>query len=181
MCSNTCSNVVPLTTCLTLSNTLNSLLLNYTYAQVTDCNFYKNTAIHQGGEIVITVVDSVNSTINVSASNFIGNKALGYFLRNFNGTVDFNNIDSFIDDVNLNFANISAMLPNTSTDLYSSGGFGGAIAMSLYENAVYNELVVTDSYFVENLAIFAGSIGFIVRDSLSDVDSAFLNRAIISK
>ena len=154
------------------------------YAKVTDCNFYKNTAIHQGGGIVITVVDSVNSTINVSRSNFIGNKALGYFLRNFNGTIDFNNIDSFIDDVNANFANISEMLPNTSNpyvDLYSSGGFGGAIAMSLYENAAYNELVVTDSYFSENMAIFAGSIGFIVRDSLSDVDSAFLNRAIISK
>ena len=154
------------------------------YAQVIDCNFYRNTAIHQGGGIVVTVVDSVNTTINVSGSNFIGNKALGHFLRNFNGTVDFNHIDAFIDDVNSNFSNVSEMLLNTSNsyaDLYSSGGFGGAIAMSLYENAAYNELLVTDSYFSENLAIFAGSIGFVVRDSLSGVDSAFLNRASISK
>ena len=154
------------------------------YAEVNDCNFYRNTAIHQGGGMVVTVVDSVNATINVSGSNFVGNKALGYFLRNFNGTVDFNDIDAFIDDVNSNFSNVSEMLLNTSNtyaDLYSSGGFGGAIAMSLYENAAYNELLVTDSYFSENLAIYAGSIGFIVRDSLSGVDGAFLNRASISK
>ena len=157
------------------------------YAQITDCYFYKNIAIHRGGGIVITAVDSINSTINVSKSKFIGNKALGYLLRNFNDTIDtkdFSNIDEFIDSVNSNFIDITELFPDTPNqyaDLSKSGGFGGAIAMGLYENAAYNELRVTDSFFSENLAIFAGTIGFAVRDSLSNVDGAFLNRAVISK
>ena len=156
------------------------------HVQVIDCNFYKNIAIHQGGGIVISVIDTVNSTVNISGSNFIGNKALGYYLREYNQTIDLNNIndfdiDGFIDDVNSEFSDVDKLLPHIKTPnlyakLQSSGGFGGAIAMSLYENAAYNELFVTDSYFSENLAIIAGTIGFAVRD-----EGAFLNRAVINK
>ena len=156
------------------------------YAQIIDCHFYKNTAIHQGGGIVISVIDSVNSTVNISGSSFIGNKALGYLLREYNQTIDLNNIndfdiDDFINGVHSKFSDVNRLLPDINTPnpyakLESSGGFGGAIAMGLYENAAYNELFVTDSYFSENLAIFAGTIGFAVRD-----EGAFLNRAVITK
>ena len=157
------------------------------HAQVIDCNFYKNIAIHQGGGIVISVIDSTNNTVNISGSNFTGNKALGYFLREYNQTIDLNNIsdfdiDDFIDGVNSEFSDFDKLLPghiktpNLYAKLRSTGGFGGAIAMSFYENASYNELFVTDSNFSENLAIIAGTIGFTVRD-----EGAFLNRAVINK
>ena len=154
------------------------------YAEVIDCHFYKNAAIHQGGGIVISVIDSVNSTVNVSGSKFIGNKALGYLLREYNRTVDLDNIndfdiDDFINGVNLN--NVIKLLPDIDTpnlyaELEGSGGFGGAIAMGFYENAAYNKLYVANSYFSENFAIFAGTIGFAVRD-----EGAFFNKAIINK
>ena len=155
------------------------------YAQVIDCNFYKNTAIHQGGGIVISVIDSINSTVNISGSKFIGNKALGYLLREYNQTIDLNNItdldiDNFINDIISKFSDVNKLLPDINTNSYaelqSSGGLGGAIAMSLYENAAYNELFVTDSHFSDNLAIYAGTIGFAVCD-----EGAFLNRAVITK
>ena len=155
------------------------------YAEIFNCGFYGNIAIHQGGGIIITMIDSVNSRVNVSGSRFIGNKALGYLLKNYNRTVDLDNIndfdiDDFIHSINSKL-NIDELLrdinaPNAFATLQDSGGFGGAIAMTIYENAAYNELFVTDSYFSKNLAIFAGTIGFAVRD-----EGAVLNRAVITK
>lgn len=154
------------------------------YAEVVGCYFYKNTAIHQGGGIVIIVIDSVNSTVSVSGSKFVGNRALGHLLRTLNETIEDYNIDDFIDSINLNFLNITKFLPDipeSFPELGNSGGSGGAISMSLYENAAYNELRVANSYFSQNFAIITGAVGFYVRDSLASVEGAFLNRAVISK
>ena len=61
--------------------------VNNLYASITDCCFLNNAAINQGGGIVMIAVDSINNTLDVSTCEFIGNKALGYLLRSYDGIV----------------------------------------------------------------------------------------------
>ncbi|XP_065897681.1 uncharacterized protein [Dysidea avara] len=152
---------------------------------VSNCRFHNNTAIHQGGAIVMLPVNSTNNTLDISGCEFIGNKALGGPLRSRNETVNGTDVDDFVNDINTNFSMtdfITKSLNGTTiTDLPLSGGFGGAIAMGVYGTSMRNKLLVKDSHFSSNIAVFAcGAVGLIVRDSLSDVqDGVDSNQATI--
>ena len=154
---------------------------------VSNCRFHNNTAIHQGGAIVMLPVNSTNNTLDISGCEFIGNKALGGPLRSRNETVNGTDVDDFVNDINTNFSMtdfITKSLNGTTiTDLPLSGGFGGAIAMGVYGTSMRNKLLVKDSHFSSNIAVFAcGAVGLIVRDSLSDVqDGVDSNQATIDK
>ena len=157
------------------------------HVSVSSCQFYNNTAIHQGGAIVMLFVDSINNTLDISGCEFIGNKALGGPLRSRSDTVSGTNVDDFANTINTEFSVtefISESLSgSTITDLTLSGGFGGAIAVGVYDASAHNKLFVKDSHFQSNIAVYAcGAIGFVVRDSLSDVqDGVDSNQATIDK
>ena len=166
-------------------NRANNSLIN-----ISNSFFYNNTAIHQGGAIVMIPIDSINNTLNIFGCTFAGNKVLGFVLRNYNVTVnktDASTIDSFIDKVN-NFS-ITKLNPDFLRNLRfntlvmrPTGGSGGAIAVSLYGSVEYNTLRVSTSCFMENAAILAGAIDFVVRDLLSQVENGIdSNRAFINK
>ena len=164
---------------LKLTNTNNS------YISISNCGFYNNTAIHQGGAIVMLPVDAINNTLDIFGSEFIGNKALGYLLRSRNDTVDGSNVDDFVNKVNHDF---SIMLQShsinnqSSNSLTLSGGSGGAIAVSLFERVEHNILHIRNSNFSDNIAFTVGGVGFNVRDELSNVENGVnSNRALIEK
>ena len=159
------------------------------YTAVTHCNFYNNTAIHQGGAIVMLPVNSTGNVLNISGCTFIGNKVLGYFLRDLSDTIEesTHSIDEFISKINARFSlenfNVESALDNlTFSNLSSSGGSGGAIAVSLFES-VDNVLLVSNSHFTENLAFSAGAIRFVVSYDLlaNNENSIDSNQAFIHK
>ena len=165
--------------------------VNNSFINISNSSFHNNTAIHQGGAIVMIPIDSVNNTLNIFGCTFVGNKVLGFVLRNFNVIVnktDASTIDNFIDKVNKIFS-ITKLNPdflrNLSFDrlvMRPTGGSGGAIAVSLYGSVEYNTLRVSTSRFVENGAILAGAIDFVVRDLLSKVENGIdSNQAFIDK
>ena len=165
--------------------------VNGSFINILNSSFYNNTAIHQGGAIVMIPVNSANNTMNIFGCTFVGNKVLGFLLRNFNVTVNetsVSTIESFINEVNNNFS-ITRLSPDFLRSLSldrlimrPTGGSGGAIAVSLYGSVEYNVLRVSTSRFIENGAILAGAIDFIVRGLLSQVkDGIDSNQAFINK
>ena len=163
--------------------------VNHSHINVSNSSFYNNTAIHQGGAIVMIPVNAANNTLNIFGCKFVGNKVLGFLLKFFNVIVNGTEvpiIDDFINQVNEKFsiANLNKNnLKNLTFDsLRPSGGSGGAIAVSLFGSVDHNVLRVSDSHFIENEALVAGAIDFIVRDLLSEVeDGVDSNQAIINK
>ena len=156
--------------------------VNNLFAKVHRCHFYDNIAIHQGGALAMISVNSDHNVLLVTECNFVHNRALGRLLRSSNDTVD--NIDTFINKTKKRFSSFANSLDRSIENLPissfgSAGGLGGAIAVSLYGTANFNELHVKNSNFSENWAIISGTVAFIVRNSLSDdVDSnaAFITR-----
>ncbi|XP_065897673.1 uncharacterized protein [Dysidea avara] len=153
---------------LRLNNVKNSCVI------ISKCHFYNNTAIHQGGAIVMLLVNSTGNTLDISGSEFIQNKALGGLLRSRNETINGSDVDDFVSKVNYDFALkdfIVQSLRNVSfTELSSSGGVGGAVAVSVYGTSEFNKLLVKDSRFLHNTAVIgSGAIGFAIRESLFDV------------
>ena len=165
--------------------------VNNSFINILNSTFHNNTAIHQGGAIVMIPIDSANNTLNIFGCTFIGNKVLGFVLRNFSVTINNSNastIDSFIDEVN-QFFSVAKLNPdflrNIGFDklvMRPTGGSGGAIAVSLYGSVEYNTLRVSTSHFMENGAILAGAIDFVVRDLLSQVENGIdSNQAFINE
>ena len=160
--------------------------VNNLYASITDCRFHSNAAINQGGGLVMIAVDSSNNTLDVSTCEFVGNKALGYLLRSYDGIIDKSNIKDSVKDILTKFSNISLITETILTAPLNaiplSGGLGGGIAMSLYGQAVRNKLIVKDTTFLDNLGIITGAVGFVVRDALSKIeDGVDTNGAILTK
>lgn len=158
------------------------------YITVSNCNFYNNTAIHQGGAIVMIPLNSTDTKLNITGCKFIGNKVLGYFLRSLpipdiksNHSID-NFIDMIANTFSLKNFDFDSLNNLTFSKLASSGGFGGAIAVSLFGSVERNVLYISNSRFTGNLAFSAGAIGFIVRDLLGNVENGVdSNQAFVNK
>ena len=160
--------------------------VNHSNISILNSNFSNNTAIHQGGAVVMIPVNSVNNTLNIFRCNFVGNKVLGFLLGSLNVTVTASNIDIFTDLVNHDFSITKLTkdnLKNLNFDkLRPLGGSGGAIAVTLFGSAKHNILRISNSCFIENGALIAGAIDFIVRDLRSELeDGVDSNQAFISK
>ena len=163
--------------------------VNHSNISILNSIFYNNTAIHQGGAIVMIPLNSSDNVLNIFGCKFVGNKVLGFLLATFNVTVNDTRasvIDNFINEVNKNFS-IATLIFDTlrSLDfdkLRPSGGSGGAIAVSLFGSVDRNVLHVSDSQFIDNVAFLAGAINFIVRDLLSEVEGGVdSNQAFFTK
>ena len=159
---------------------------NNSYISISNCGFYNNTVIHQGGAIVMLPVNAINNTLDISESEFVGNKALGYLLRSRNDTVNGSNVDDFINKITHEFSvmfdphSINNNLNSNALTL--SGGSGGAIAVSLFGRVEHNTLLIRNSNFSDNIAFTVGGVGFNVRDELSNVESGVnSNHALIEK
>lgn len=166
--------------------------VNSSYTNIISSNFYNNTAINQGGAIVVIPLNSADNVLNISDCKFVGNKVLGFLLSSFNVTVsdtiklsqhaidDFINLINEIFSVtNLNLENLQKL--NFST-LISTGGSGGAISVNLFSSVEHNVLHVSNSQFIGNAAFAAGAIDFIVRDLLSEVENGVdSNQAFVDK
>ena len=154
---------------------------------ISNCYFYNNTAIHQGGAIVMLLVNSTGNTLHILECEFINNKALGGLLRDRNEVINGSDVDDFVNTINNEFANMDFIiqsLRNVSlSELSLSGGVGGAVVMSVYGASESNVLIVKDSCFKNNTAVFAsGAIALVIRESLSDVLNGInSNHAIINK
>ena len=158
--------------------------VNDSYVSITNCRFYNNTAIHQGGAIVLLPVNSVNNTVDIAGCEFFGNKALGGPLRKRNETIKGTDLDGFVESINTDFSMTDFIIKLLNgDDLHSSGGYGGAIAMTIYGTSDKNMLSVKDSNFSNNVAILSsGAIGIIVPDSLTGTQGgADSNQATINK
>ena len=167
---------------------LNLHRVTNSYITISNCNFDNNTAIHQGGAIVMIPLNSHDNVLNISECTFVRNKVLGYFLRSLNDTVNKSteSIDRFVDKINMMFSlahfDFDSLQNLTFSTLGSSGGFGGAIAVSLLGSVERNILLVSKSQFAANLAYFGGAVGFVVRDLLANVkDGIDSNQAFIHK
>jgi len=143
------------------------------YVKISNCNFTNNTAIFQGGAVVMLPVNSNNTTLDVSQCRFIENRALGISLSSQNDTVNVSNVDNFVNKINSKFAvnliDTQSLANLTFNALRSTGGFGGAISVSLFGTVEFNKLCIRDSYFSRNTGLAAGAAGFVVRDPLSKV------------
>ena len=164
---------------LKLSNSNNSFI------SISNCLFYNNTVIHQGGAIVMLPVNSINNTLDIFDSQFVGNKALGYLLRSRNDTVNRSNVNNFVDKINHEFSVMfdSQSINNlNSNEITLTGGSGGAIAVSLFGRVEHNTLRIRKSNFSNNIAFTVGGVGFNVRDILSSVENGVnSNHAFIEK
>ena len=165
--------------------------VNSSFINILNSSFNNNTAIHQGGAIVMIPVNSANNTLNIDGCSFVGNKVLGFLLRNLDITIndtDVSTINNFINFIN-NIFSITKLNPDFLRSLTfdrltmrPTGGSGGAIAVSLYGSVEHNVLHVSTSRFIENGAIVAGAIDFIVRDLLSQVEDGIdSNQAFINE
>jgi len=153
------------------------------YTSITRTHFYNNLAIHQGGGAVMISNSSNNVILNISACEFVGNKALGYLLNTYNETVnDTISIQKIIEKFS-NITFITESIRNVPfSDLGLSGGLGGAIGVGLYGQARFNKLIVQDTKFLDNFGIITGGVGFVVRDVLSEVkEGVDTNIAIFTK
>ena len=152
---------------------------------VSNCTFHNNIGIHQGGAVVMITLNSSDNILNISECRFTLNKVLGYSLISLNDAIkeSVDSINNFIDKINKNFSNESDLLQNIPFGtLRSSGGFGGAIAVSLFGSVERNVLNVSNSWFKRNVAFSAGAIGFVVRDLLANVQNGIdSNQAFIHK
>lgn len=167
---------------------LNLHRVSNSYITISNCNFENNTAIHQGGAVVMIPLNSHDNILNISECTFIRNKVLGYFLRSLSDTVNesTDSIDRFVYKINMMFSlahfDFDSLQNLTFRTLGSSGGFGGAIAVSLLGSVERNLLFVSKSLFAANVAYFGGAIGFVVRDLLSNVENGIdSNQAFIHK
>ena len=161
--------------------------VNSVHLRISDSKFHNNTAIHQGGAIIMLPVNSTNNTLDISRCEFVGNKALGGLLRSHNEAINGTDVDWFVDLVNTKLSMIDYII-NFNDDIsflsfLLTGGFGGAIAVGLHGTVERNTLRVKDSLFSNNSAVFSGGgIGFLVRDLLSNVeDGVDSNQPIIEK
>ena len=158
------------------------------YTTVSNCNFSNNLAIHQGGAIIMISLNSTDNVLNISGCTFTNNKVLGYFLRTHNYVIE-KSIDSlrnFTSRINAIFdrenVNLDILKNVTFNKLSSSGGSGGAIAVSLYGYVERNILLVSNSHFKDNIAFSAGAISFVVGDVLANVENGIdSNQAFIHK
>ena len=167
---------------------LNLRRVQYSYTSVSNCTFHNNIGIHQGGAVVMITLNSRDNILNICGCSFIFNKVLGYFLISLNDTINesIDSINNFIDKISKNYSSDTFefdLLQNPPFDtLRSSGGFGGAIAVSLFGSVERNVLNVRNSYFKGNVAFSAGAIGFVVRDLLANVGNGIdSNQAFIHK
>ena len=157
------------------------------YTTVSNCNFHNNLAIHQGGAIIMIPVNSNDNVLNISECTFTKNKVLGYFLRSLNYTIteSVNSIKRFINTTALygrSNINLDYLKNVTFSKLSSSGGSGGAIAVSLFGYVERNILLVSNSHFEDNIAFSAGAISFVVGGLLANVDNGInSNQAFIHK
>ena len=148
-------------------------------ACISNTKFYNNSAIHQGGAIAMISLDSVNCLVDISECEFIGNRALGNFLRSRSDTVIDFDTDSFINKVDQVFSTITDGL---TTLPLSAGGIGSGISVSLYGSSEFNELRVKNSKFTNNWAVISGAVALLVRSSLTVVeDGVNTNNAVITK
>ena len=164
--------------------------VNGSFINILNTSFYNNTAIHQGGALVMIPINSTDNILNVFGCKFVGNKVLGVLLRSLSVTVNsISFIDTFIDLIN-QFFSITNLNSDTLRNvdfsrLTQSGGSGGAIAISLFGSVERNMLHVNHSHFIENAAFLAGAINFVVRDLLSEIENgidsnqAFINKYVI--
>ena len=154
---------------------LNLHRVTNSYIMISNCNFYNNTAIHQGGAIVMIPLNSHDNILNISECTFVRNKVLGYFLRSLNDTVteSTDSINEFVDKINMMFTlehfDFDLIQNLTFHTLGSSGGSGGAIAVSLVGSVERNVLLVSKSRFIANVAYVGGAVSFVVRDLLANV------------
>ena len=163
--------------------------VNHSNINILNSKFHNNTAIHQGGAIVMIPLNSSDNVLNIFGCKFVENKVLGFLLASSNVTINDTRasvIDNFIDEVNKNFSitklNLDTLRSLNFDNLRPSGGSGGAIAVSLFGSVDHNVLRVSDSQFIENAAFVAGAIDFIVRDLLSEVEGGVdSNQAFITK
>ena len=162
---------------------LNLYSVKHLYASVYNCSFKNNACIHQGGAVVMIALNSSDNILNISQCLFTWNKVLSYFLLPQNNITE-ESIDDFIDEINMNFSsdfNISSVY-DVYGELKSSGGFGGAIGVSLFGSVEHNMLIVSNSQFKCNGAFSAGAIGFVVRDLLANVENGMdSNQVFIHK
>ena len=148
-------------------------------ACISNTRFYNNSAIHQGGAIAMISLDSVHCLVDISECEFIGNRALGNFLRSRNDTVTDFDTDSFIDKTDQVFSNITDGLTRLPL---SAGGIGSGISVSLYGSSEFNKLRVRNSKFTNNWAVISGAIALLVRGSLTHVENGVnTNNAVIKK
>ena len=152
---------------------------NNSYIAVSNCGFYDNIVIHQGGAIVMLPVNSINNTLDVYGSIFLGNKALGYQLRFYQDSVNGSNVDDFVKKINQVFSVTSDSPSNRSVNVVGSSG--GAIAISLYGRVEHNILRVRNSKFSDNIAFVGGGITFIIRDSLSNIENGVNSNYVITE
>ena len=167
---------------------LNLYKVKNSHTSVSNCIFHNNTGIHQGGAVVMITLSSSDNILNISECLFITNKVLGYFLISLNDTIKESvaSINNFIDKINTNFSldhfDFDLLQNLTFGTLRSSGGFGGAIAVTLFGSVERNVLLVNNSHFKGNVASSAGAIGFVVRDLLANVENGIdSNQAFIHK
>ena len=157
------------------------------YMTVSNCNFSNNLAIHQGGAIIMILLNSTSNVLNISGCTFIKNMVLGYFLRSirYNITESSYSIKKFINATAIfgrENVNLDILKNLTYSKLSSSGGSGGAIAVSLFGYVERNVLLVSNSHFKDNVAFSAGAISFVVGDLLANVENGInSNQAFIHK
>ena len=159
------------------------------YTTVSNCNFSNNIAIHQGGAIIMIPLNSTDNVLNISGCTFTENKVLGYFLRTHNYIIkkSIDSLKNFTSRINAIFAtqenlNLDILKKITYSKLSSSGGSGGAIAVSLFGYVERNILLVSNSHFKDNIAFSAGAISFVVGDVLANVENGVdSNQAFIHK
>ena len=144
-----------------------------------DCQFFNNTALHQGGAIAIFVLDSRDNFIEINRCKFIDNKAVGYVFLNqeYDALGGYETLDEFIREVNVNFSvdnfeSFVANARNVSTKLITeAGGVAGSLQMALFGNSEFNRLCIRNSIFKRNLAFGAAGFGFILQGSLYNVNN----------
>lgn len=148
-------------------------------ASISNTKFYNNSAIHQGGAIAMISLDSVNCLVDVFRCEFIGNRALGNFLRSRSETIIDFDTDSFIQKIDQVFTTI---IDSITEFPLSGGGIGSGISASLYGSSEFNELRVRNSKFADNWAVISGAIVLLIRSSLTMVENGVnTNNAIIKK
>ena len=128
--------------------------------RINNCHFYDNTALHQGGGITTYITSSYGTLVEVVDCDFIGNKAIGsipLFSINKQSIANF----KIIEEINKNYSvrNFSASIGSVLLhDVVQTGGIGGGIAVNIFRDCEYNNVVIKRSNFKKNAAIGSGGI-----------------------